>query len=310
MEQQNKLDSKSTKGIITGHAALLAANIIWGGMAPVSKDLLNMGQISSWSLSGVRILGGALLFWLLSLILPKAWVSDEKVEKKDFFPLCLASLLVIAANQALVIMGMAYTSPVDATIVCSMTPIFTLILGAVFLHQKISWMKALGVALGFAGVLAFIFAGETNDATHVTNPLLGNAMCLLAQICGACYLVFFTDLIQKYSAFTLMKWMFLISAVAIFPFTIGGIVNVPWSEMPLGGFLDTLYIVVLATCLAYLFTPIGQKHVSPTVVAIYNYLQPVVAAVISIIAGLAVVSWETALYAFLIFLGVWLVSRN
>ena len=137
MEQQNKLDSKSTKGIITGHAALLAANIIWGGMAPVSKDLLNMGQISSWSLSGVRILGGALLFWLLSLILPKAWVSDEKVEKKDFLPLCLASLLVIAANQALVIMGMAYTSPVDATIVCSMTPIFTLILGAVFLHQKI-----------------------------------------------------------------------------------------------------------------------------------------------------------------------------
>jgi drug/metabolite transporter (DMT)-like permease len=135
-------------------------------------------------------------------------------------------------------------------------------------------------------------------------------MCLAAQICGACYLVFFTDLIQKYSAFTLMKWMFLISAVAIFPFTIGGIVNVPWSEMPLGGILDTLYIVVLATCLAYLFTPIGQKHVSPTVVAIYNYLQPVVAAVISIIAGLAVVSWETALYAFLIFLGVWLVSRN
>ena len=311
MEQQNKLDSKSTKsGIVTGHVALLAANIIWGGMAPVSKDLLNMGLISSWSLAGVRIIGGALLFWLLSFILPSSWISDETVEKKDFLPIAIASLLVIGANQALVIMGMEYTSPVDATIVCSMTPIFTLILGALFVHQKISWMKALGVALGFAGVLAFIFAGQTNEATNVTNPLLGNAMCFFAQVCGACYLVFFTDLIKKYSAFTLMKWMFLISAIVIFPFTIGGIVKVQWSEMPLEGILDTLYIVVLATCLAYLFTPIGQKHVSPTVVAIYNYLQPVVAAVISILAGLAVINLETAIYACLIFIGVWLVSRN
>lgn len=311
MEQQNKLDSKSTKsGIVTGHVALLAANIIWGGMAPVSKDLLNMQLMSSWSLAGLRILGGAVLFWVLSLILPSSWVSDEKIEKKDFWQLCIASLLVIAANQALVIIGMEYTSPVDATIVCSMTPIFTLILGALFVHQKITWMKLLGVALGFAGVLAFIFAGETNDAINVTNPLLGNAMCFLAQVCGACYLVFFTDIIKKYSAFTLMKWMFLISAIVVFPFTIGGIINVQWSEMPLGGMMDILYIVVLATCLAYLFTPIGQKHVSPTVVAIYNYLQPVVAAVISILAGLAIINWETAIYACLIFVGVWLVSRN
>ncbi len=311
MEQQNKLDSKSTKsGIVTGHVALLAANIIWGGMAPVSKDLLNMQLMSSWSLAGLRILGGAVLFWVLSLILPSSWVSDEKIEKKDFWQLCIASLLVIAANQALVIIGMEYTSPVDATIVCSMTPIFTLILGALFVHQKITWMKLIGVALGFAGVLAFIFAGETNDAINVTNPLLGNAMCFLAQVCGACYLVFFTDIIKKYSAFTLMKWMFLISAIVVFPFTIGGIVKVQWSEMPLSGIMDVLYIVVLATCLAYLFTPIGQKHVSPTVVAIYNYLQPVVAAVISILAGLAIINWETALYACLIFVGVWLVSRN
>ena len=289
MEQQNKLDSKSTKsGIATGHVALLAANIIWGGMAPVSKDLLNMQLMSSWSLAGLRILGGAVLFWALSLILPSSWVSDEKIEKKDFWQLCIASLLVIAANQALVIIGMEYTSPVDATIVCSMTPIFTLILGTP----------------------NFIFAGETNDAINVTNPLLGNAVCFLAQVCGACYLVFFTDIIKKYSAFTLMKWMFLISAIVVFPFTIGGIVKVQWSEMPLSGIMDVLYIVVLATCLAYLFTPIGQKHVSPTVVAIYNYLQPVVAAVISILAGLAIINWETALYACLIFVGVWLVSRN
>ena len=90
MEQQNKLDSKSTKsGIVTGHVALLAANIIWGGMAPVSKDLLNMQLMSSWSLAGLRILGGAVLFWALSLILPSSWVSDEKIEKKDFWQLCI-----------------------------------------------------------------------------------------------------------------------------------------------------------------------------------------------------------------------------
>ena len=304
------MTTTKTSGKLGGHLALLAANCIWGGMAPISKDLLNMGVIDSWTLAGVRIVGGALLFWLLAALLPKGWTQDEKIDKKDLLPMLWASLLVIGANQALTIMGMAYTSPVDATIVCSMTPIFTLVLGGLFLKQKISSWKAMGVALGFAGVLFFIFAGSSDEATHVTNPMLGNAMCFVAQLCGACYLVFFTNLISKYSAFTLMKWMFLMSGVLILPFTISGMVHVDWTHMPTGGLLDTLYIVVLATCLAYLLTPVAQKRVQPTVVAMYNYLQPVVSAVCSIVAGLAIVDVQTVLYACLIFAGVWLVSRS
>lgn len=303
-------DEEFIPGKLKGHLALLAANIIWGGMAPISKDLLNTGLIDGWSLSGLRIIGGAVLFWLLSILLPGSTLPKEKLDRKDIIPLFFASLLVIAANQALTIMGMSYTSPVDATVVCSMTPIFTLVLGFIFLKQKLNWLKVVGVVLGFIGVLAFIFAGQEDEATNVTNPMLGNTLCFIAQFCGACYLVFFTDIIQKYSAFTLMKWMFLMSAICIFPFTITGIIAVDWIAMPFTGVLDALYIVILATCLAYLLTPIAQKHVHPTVVAMYNYLQPVVAAVISILAGLAIVDIQTALYAFLIFTGVWLVSKN
>ena len=306
----NAINEVSGKDKMKGHFALLFANVAWGVMAPISKGLLNLGVISPLALSGVRIMGGALLFWLVSALVPNNIIEKETIEKGDFLKIFFAGLLVIAANQILVVQGMSYTGPVDAAVVCSTTPIFTLILATLILKERLTMFRMGGVALGFAAVLVFSLWGEPNVAMNVPNPVLGNAMCIVAQMCGATYLVVFGKLINKYSPFTMMKWMMLMSAVVIMPFTIGEIVQIDWVAFPLEGVMELAYIVVLGSCLCYLMIPFAQRRLKPTVIAMYNYLQPVVATLVSVLIGMVVLDVVKVGSALLIFLAVWMVSKG
>ena len=292
-----------------GHLALLVANVSWGLMAPFLKDLLNGGIITPMALSGYRIIGGALLFWLIGMFVKPDKNACNSIERRDIVPLIIASLLVIGLNQVLIIVGMSLTSPVDASVVCSLTPIFTLIFGAILMGIAFTWNKALGVTIGLAGALIFVFTGQADAETCVTNPVLGDVACLMAQVFGALYLVCFTKLISKYSLITLMKWMFLISGIAVLPFSLPDMLAVDWSQVILMEYIDLIFIILFGTCLAYMLIPVAQRRVEPTVIAMYNYLQPVVAVVFSVIAGLATFSITNAIATAMVFVGVWIVNR-
>ena len=292
-----------------GHLALLVANVSWGLMAPFLKDLLNGGIITPMALSGYRIIGGALLFWLIGMFVKPDKNACNSIERRDIVPLIIASLLVIGLNQVLIIVGMSLTSPVDASVVCSLTPIFTLIFGAILMGIAFTWNKALGVTIGLAGALIFVFTGQADAETYVSNPVLGDVACLMAQVFGALYLVCFTKLISKYSLITLMKWMFLISGIAVLPFSLPDMLAVDWSQVILMEYIDLTFIILFGTCLAYMLIPVAQRRVEPTVIAMYNYLQPVVAVVFSVIAGLATFSITNAIATAMVFVGVWIVNR-
>lgn len=287
----------------------MVANVSWGLMAPFLKDLLNGGIITPMALSGYRIIGGALLFWLIGMFVKPDKNACNSIERRDIVPLIIASLLVIGLNQVLIIVGMSLTSPVDASVVCSLTPIFTLIFGAILMGIAFTWNKALGVTIGLAGALIFVFTGQADAETYVSNPVLGDVACLMAQVFGALYLVCFTKLISKYSLITLMKWMFLISGIAVLPFSLPDMLAVDWSQVILMEYIDLIFIILFGTCLAYMLIPVAQRRVEPTVIAMYNYLQPVVAVVFSVIAGLATFSITNAIATAMVFVGVWIVNR-
>lgn len=298
------------KKIIISHLAMLAANVIWGLMSPIGKEALNSPDIAPLTLTGMRIIGAALLFWFGGFILPKSIAPKETIDRKDIRALIVASLLITFANQMCVIFGMSMTSPVDATVMCSTTPFFTLILVWMLWNQRPGWAKLLGVILGFSGMLVFILSGKTDEAMNVSNPLLGDIICICSQIFGAIYMVKYAFLTRKYSPFTLMKWLFSISGILMFFISGPSIVSTAWSIIPFKVILETGYVVVFGTFIAYVFLPIGQRGLSPTSIAMYNYLQPIVAAIFSIIAGLAAITLPTIVGTILIFLGVWMVNKK
>lgn len=70
------------------------------------------------------------------------------------------------------------------------------------------------------------------------------------------------------------------------------------------------YIVVSATFGSYILVMVGQKALRPTLVGMYNYVQPVVASALGILMGLDVFTPAKALAVALIFSGVWLVTNS
>lgn len=80
-------------GTLKGHTAMAAAAVIWGLMSPVSKLVMQGGEVSSASLATFRLLGAAVLFWLASCFVPR-----EKIDPRDRLKLFYASLFGIIFN--------------------------------------------------------------------------------------------------------------------------------------------------------------------------------------------------------------------
>ena len=274
-------------------------------MAPIAKGVLEQGVLNGLSLSVVRIGGGAMLFLLFSL-LPKTLTGDCKVERKDYFTLFLASVIMISANQGLFIIGIGYTSPVDTSVMCTLTPVFTLILSALFIGQPLTLLKVTGIVLGLTGAIMMAVSNTSDDIA--LNPLLGNSLCMLAQICAAVYYVFFLKIIHKYPPFTIMKWMFLFSTLSYVPVALLFSPPIDWMTLSPSSVLSIVYIIIFPTFLAYLIIPFSQRLLKPTVVSTYAYLQPVVSALLSSLMGLAIFGWNRLIASALIFIGVYMVS--
>lgn len=294
---------------LQAHLALLAANIFWGAMSPISKSLMLGSSISPLALAALRIGGGALLFLLASFLLPPSFAPREKILRADWPAVFLASILMISANQGLFIVGISFTNPIDSAVMSSLTPILTMLLAAAVLHFPITRFKALGVLLGLAGVILLVTSGSANRAA-APNPLLGDSLCFGAQLCAAVYYVMFRDIIARYHPFTLMKWMFLLGALTFIPFCIPQLTQVDFADLTTANWWSIIYIILFATCISYLTLPFAQRYLKPTVVSIYNYFQPLVAAIIALWLGVGSFGPVKIAATAVIFLGVYFVNNH
>jgi drug/metabolite transporter (DMT)-like permease len=285
-----------------GHTALLVAYIIFGLNTPVSKTVLDHGGISALALTFYRVAGAALLFWILSL-----FTRRERVSRRDMLPLFMASLFGVSINQIGFVVGLSLTSPIDASVITTLVPIITMVLAAIFLKEPITWKKVTGVFIGAAGALWLIFQGTT---VRLTAGVEGNLLCMLSCVSFAIYLTVYKNLILRYQVTTLMKWMFLLSAICCLPFCWQDVSRVYYPGLSAGLYVRVAFVVVLATFLAYLFIPVGQKLLRPTVVSMYNYLQPLVSSLVAVAAGMDAFGWTKGGAALLIFLGVYVVTQS
>lgn len=264
-------------------------------------------SISPIALSGIRVTGAALLFFLFSYFLPSSMQTRQRIERADWWKMLVCSILIISGNQGLFILGIGLTNPVDSSVMSSMTPLLTMLLAAIFLRFPMTWMKVTGVATGLAGVIMLIAGTPTNEVSP--NPLLGNLLCLTAQLFAAIYYISFSGIINKYSPYSLMKWLFLLSLITYVPFCLPEIMRIDFASVSMRVWLDITYMIVVATFFAYLMIPIAQRSLKPTVVSMYSYLQPVFAAIAAVALGISDFGWLKIAATILIFGGIYLVNR-
>ena len=290
---------------LLAHLSLAGAAVCWGLMSPLGKDAMQHG-IDGITLVSLRVLGGAILFWLTSLFTPR-----ETISRKHIALLCLAAVFGLVGNQCCFTIGLSLTSPVNAGIVTTTMPISALLLSALILKEPITLRKALGVALGCCGAVLLVMTSvRTAAGATGMGDLRGDLLCFAAQISYTIYLTVFGWLAKRYSIFTVNKWMFLSATCIIWPFTAQHVWQTPWSTLSTVTLAEIAYVVFGGTFLAYILMIRGQQVLRPTVVSMYNYVQPIVAVIVSIVLGLAVFTLTHALAVALIFSGVALVTLS
>lgn len=295
------------KGAFRGHAAILASNVVFGINIPVSK-LVMPEYVPSFALAFFRTTGALLFFWTVAL-----FVKWEKVPLRDLGKLAGASVFGVLLNQMLYVVGLEYASAVETAIVVTFTPIFTMLLAALFLREPVSWMKAGGVFLGLCGALIMIagkYVAGGSVAESGKNSVLGILLCLASGVSYAIYLTAFRHVVARYRPVTVMRWMFFFSALFSVPFLFRYAAGIDYASIPSGIYVLLGYVVFMATGLSYLLIPIAQKNLRPTVLSVYNYVQPVMASCLALILGQDTFGWIKGAASVLVFAGVFLVTRS
>lgn len=288
---------------LIAHACILAACVFWGLMSPFGKDAMNHG-IDNLDLVFLRSAGGAVLFWITSLFMPR-----EHVPLKMVVGFAGAGLLGLIGNQCCFTVGLSITTPTNASIVTTSLPIFAMILSALILKEPITGKKALGVGIGCCGAVILIMSSAMANDSRV-GDIRGDLLCIFAQFSFALYLALYRDVLRRYSAITVSKWMFTWATLLMFPVTQGHLSATNWGAVSLKTWLETGFVVFFGTYVAYLLMMTAQKTLRPTVVSIYNYVQPIVAVTVSLMAGMCVFTWKQAVAVVLVFGGVWLVIKS
>ncbi|BEG97789.1 DMT family transporter [Bacteroides sedimenti] len=286
-----------------GHITVLMANIIWGLNAPIAKSVLD-SSITPLSLTTFRCFGAAIIFWLLSIFTKREHVCHE-----DLLRLFFASLFGIVLNQGTFVFGLSLTSPINASIICTMAPIVTMIVAALYLKEPVTGKKVIGIFLGATGAMLLILSGHSVTTGKAGN-IWGDLLCLASQLSFAIYLTVFKDLFGRYSTVTLMKWMFIYSSICLTPFSYSDVAAINFSAVSLHVYGGIAFVVLGSTCLAYLLVMIGQQNLRPTIVSMYNYIQPIVASFIAVTIGMDTLGWSKAGAIVLVFLGVYIVTQS
>ena len=182
-----------------------------------------------------------------------------------------------------------------------------MIVAAIYLKEPITNKKVLGIFVGAMGALILIMSSQA--ASSGNGSLIGDLLCLVAQISFSIYLTVFKGL-QRYSAVTINKWMFIVSMCYI-PFSYQDISVIQSTAFQWLGYLQVLYVVLGGSFLAYLCIMTAQKLLRPTVVSMYNYMQPIVATIAAILMGIGrTAAGEKGIAITLVFLGVYIVTQS
>lgn len=293
------------KNSIFGHIACFTAYLIFGLNIVVCKDLTSSGAISPLALFTLRSLGAGMLFWLISLFLPK-----ERVESRDLPKIFVASVLGFFLTQISFLMAISRITPMDCSIVASLSPLYTMFIAAYVLKEPLSAQKIGGVVLSLCGVLYLILNSVTSTSAVVQTTPIGVLLMIANSLCFSLYLGIFKPTIAKYSVVTFMKWIFLFSTLLSLPFSAKEIVHTDFAALPLSYMAELAFLIICATFVTYFLIPVGQKRLRPTLVSMYSYVQPIVAIVVSIYVGMDTLSWQKVLAAVTVFTGVIIVSRS
>ena len=283
--------------------AAFAASFIYGVNHTIAKGLMP-SVISPYGFILLRVGGAGVIFWVLGLFYKK-----ETIQTKDWMRIIACAFFGMVLNMTMFFKGLSLSTPINSSVVITVAPVLLLVLSGVFLKERITLIKGVGIALGLAGALALILFGEKTQPNAPNIPL-GNMLFLVNAASYSTYLIIVKPLTAKYGAITLMKFFFLFAVIINIPIGYQEFVSVNWLNLEYETIGQLAFVVIGTTVLTYLFNIYALKQLSPSVLGVFMYLQPLIATLFAVLMGSDTLTEIRVVAATLIFLGVYLVTRK
>ncbi|MDA9227742.1 DMT family transporter [Flavobacteriales bacterium] len=286
--------------IFLSHVALIIVNLIYALNYTIAKDVMPE-YIEPSGFILLRVIGGSILFFFIYFFIVK-----ERVKKKDFFRLMLCGLFGVAINQLFFFEGLNLTTPINAAIIMTISPVLVIITSAIIIKEKITVRKIIGIFLGLIGACILIL--NSGDISFKNDFFTGNILVLINATSYAIYLVLVKTLMKRYNPITVMFYVFIFGLIFVLPFGIDEIQKIDFTTFNEEIYLKIGFVVICTTFIAYMFNAFALKSLNPSVVSVYIYLQPLLASLIAIALNSDTLSLVKILSAIFIFSAVFLVS--
>lgn len=285
---------------ILPHLALFLVNLIYALNYSIAKDVMP-DYIGPSGFILLRVIGGSLLFFLTYIFFIK-----ENVELKDIVRLLFCGLFGVAINQLFFFEGLNLTTPINAAIIMTVSPILVIIFSAIIIKEKITIRKLLGIFLGIVGAATLIL--KSGSISLDNTFFVGNILIFINATSYSIYLVLVKTLMTKYNPITVMFYVFSFGLIFVLPFGLNELLEVNTQSFSKIIYLKVAFVVICTTFLAYLFNAFALKTLNPSVVSTYIYLQPVLASLVAIFLKSDSLDFIKILSALFIFSAVYLVS--
>lgn len=283
--------------------AAFVVQLMYGLNYTFAKDVMVGGFVKPFAFIVLRVGGAALLFWIFSFLGPK-----EKIDKRDYIHFFIAALFGIAINMLMFFKGLEHTTPIHASVISTISPILVLILSAIFLKEKLTSMKIIGVLIAFAGAIILTVYGKSLRSED--NILLGNTLIFINATSFAIYIILVKKLTAKYHPLTFLKWLFLFSFFMVVPFGYSELMEIDLPGFSPYVFFAVAFVIIGATYIANLLNPLALVHLKASTVSIFIYIQPVIAGIFAIMMGSDHLTSVKVIASTLIFLGIYLVTKK
>lgn len=283
--------------------AAISEATIYGLNHTIAKGVMPL-YIKPFGFILLRVTGATILFWLISL-----WFPKEKIATSDWLRLIACAVFGMVINMLLFFKGLSLSTPINSSVIVTITPILVLVLSSYLLREKITWLKVSGIFLGLSGALMLVLFSEEmrQDAPNIP---LGNLLFIVNAFSFGIYLILVKPLASKYHPITLMKWLFLIALIVNFPLTISEFSEVKWQQLPSPAIWSLVFVVLGTTFSTYLLNIFAIKQLSPSTLSSFIYLQPLIAIIFAIIMGTDELNLLKVAAGSLVFVGVYLVTKK
>jgi len=277
-------------------AALVAVQVFFALHYVAARHIMDYVPPRAWATMRIVPAAGLLLGFVLATrpgLLPRGW--------RDLAAIAVFSLFGVVINQICFVEGLSRTSTAHSAIINTSIPIATLLLAILVGRERPTGRKLTGIALSLGGVLWLIFHGGARlGGAWLTGDLLNLANALSYSF----FLVISRPLLQRHSSLAVTALMLMFGAVGISAAGASQLARVSFAALPASVWWTGAFVVLFATVAAYILNAYALKRVDSSSVALFIYLQPVIAAGVAWAVRGERVGLEAVVAAALIFTGV------